>query len=147
FLKLNLESPKVRNQISSKAGGSTRFNVSQSILSSIEIRIPDQSEQEKIAEFMSHIDKKIQLQKEKVKLLSEKKKGFLQRIFNQEFNFKDGNIKDYPNWKSVKLKELIKQSNERNKDQEINLVLSVNNKKGFIAQSEQFDEHIVASAN
>ncbi|MDP9739374.1 UNVERIFIED_ORG: restriction endonuclease S subunit [Bacillus sp. B2I3] len=80
FLKPNLESPNVRNQISSKAGGSTRFNVSQSILSSIEISIPSQNEQEKVADFISHFDKKIQLQ-QKNRLAKRTEK----RIYTEDF--------------------------------------------------------------
>lgn len=107
FLKLNLESPKVRNQISSKAGGSTRFNVSQSILSSIEISIPSQNEQEKIADFISYFDKKIQLQQEKIDLLKEQKKGYMQKIFSQELRFKDENTKDFPDWENNLVKDVL----------------------------------------
>ncbi|ESU31879.1 hypothetical protein G3A_14260 [Bacillus sp. 17376] len=106
FLKLNLESPGIRHQISSKAGGSTRFNVSQSILSSVEVSLPSQMEQEKIADFICHLDKKMQLQKEKIELLKEKKKGFIQKIFNQELRFKDENGKEYPEWQFKKLGEI-----------------------------------------
>ncbi len=107
FLKLNLESPKVRDQISTKAGGSTRFNVSQSILSSIEISIPSESEQEKIADFISYFDKKIQLQQEKIALLKEQKKGYMQKIFNQELRFKDDMGKDFPQWTISFLKDIV----------------------------------------
>ncbi|MBG9823982.1 hypothetical protein ABE33_14835 [Bacillus safensis] len=106
FLKLNLESPRNRHQISSKAGGSTRFNVSQSILSSVEISIPSRIEQEKIADFISCFDKKVQLQKEKIELLEQQKKGYLQKIFNQELRFKDENGKEYPEWEFKKLGEI-----------------------------------------
>ncbi|MEK4508235.1 restriction endonuclease subunit S [Paenibacillus sp. FSL K6-2524] len=114
FLKLNLESPEVRNQISSKAGGSTRFNISQSILSSIEISIPSQNEQERIAEFISHFDKKIQLQQEKTELLKEQKKGYMQNIFNQKLRFNSNS----PEWTYSNLGDisLIEKGNQLNKD-------------------------------
>ncbi|MGW8822899.1 restriction endonuclease subunit S [Paenibacillus lautus] len=106
FLKLNLESPKVRIQISSKAGGSTRFNVSQSILNSIEINIPSQNEQEKIADFISHFDKLIHLQQEKIDLLKMQKKGYMQKIFSQQLRFKDEIRQEYPEWTSDVLEHL-----------------------------------------
>ncbi|EEM13839.1 MULTISPECIES: restriction endonuclease subunit S [Bacillus] len=81
FLKLNLETPLIRHQIGSKSGGSTRFNVSQSILSSVEIKIPSINEQKKISKFMDLFNKKIQLQQQKIDLLQEQKKGFLQKMF------------------------------------------------------------------
>lgn len=114
FLKLNLESPNVRDQISSKAGGSTRFNVSQSILSSIAIRIPSQIEQEKIAEFISQFDKRIQLQQEKSNLLKEQKKGYMQKIFNQKIRFNS----NFPEWTHSNLGDisLIEKGKQLNKD-------------------------------
>ncbi|MCM3567556.1 restriction endonuclease subunit S [Neobacillus mesonae] len=107
FLKLNLELPNVRNQISSKAGGSTRFNVSQPILNSIEINIPCLQEQEKIANFISNFDKKIQLQQEKIDLLKEQKKGYMQKIFSRRLRFKDDTGKDFPQWTKTFLKDIV----------------------------------------
>lgn len=45
----------------------------------------------------------------------------------------------------VRLGTLIKQVSARNRDGLINLVMSVSNKHGFIAQSEQFEDRTVAS--
>lgn len=107
FLKLLLESPNVRNQISSKAGGSTRFNVSQSILSSVEIALPSENEQSQIAQFFQQLDKKIKLQQEKIELLKEQKKGFMQKLFNQELRFKDDNNNEFPKWTIELLKDIV----------------------------------------
>lgn len=109
FLKLNLESPRIRHQIGSKAGGSTRFNVSQSILNSIEVSMPSKNEQKKIAEFIEHFDKKIKLQHEKIELLKEQKKGYMQKIFSQELYFKDANGQNFPQWKEIKLSKVLKE--------------------------------------
>ena len=49
-------------------------------------------------------------------------------------------------WKKVKLKELIKEVNERNKDEKVKTVLSVTNSRGFVIQEEYF-EGTVHSAN
>lgn len=109
FLKLNLETPLVRHQIGSKSGGSTRFNVSQGILNSIEIKMPNISEQKKISKFIDTFNKKIQLQQQKIDLLQEQKKGFLQKMFPKagetqpEMRF-DGFIGD---WKLEKLGKLV----------------------------------------
>ncbi|MEK5081110.1 restriction endonuclease subunit S [Solibacillus sp. FSL W7-1436] len=113
FLKLNLESPTVRNQIGSKSGGSTRFNVSQSILNSIEISIPTKKEQEKIADFISRFDRKIQLQQKKIDLLKEQKKGFMQKIFSQELRFRDEDGQEFPEWVEKNLSSLIKVNSGR----------------------------------
>ncbi len=132
FLKLNLESPKVRNQISSKAGGSTRFNVSQSILSSIEISIPEQNEQEKIATFISHLDKKIHLQQTKIGLLKEQKKGYMQKIFSQELRFKDEDGQKFPEWDSnIKAGKLFESISNKNHNGNIP-VLSATQDNGMV---------------
>lgn len=107
FLKLNLELPKVRNQIGAKAGGSTRFNVSQSVLSSIEIQMPDIKEQQKIAGFIGILDKKIEKQIEKISLLNRQKHGFMQKIFSKEIRFKDKNNIPYPKWRNLLLGEIV----------------------------------------
>lgn len=106
FLKLNLETPNIRNQIGSKSGGSTRFNVSQSILSSVELNMPTVDEQIIIAEFFEKLDMKIQKQQEKVGLLENQKKGLMQKIFSQELRFKDESGQDYPEWKDTTLGEI-----------------------------------------
>ncbi len=45
-------------------------------------------------------------------------------------------------WKKVKLKELIKEVNERNKGEKIKRVLSVTNSLGFVEQKEYFERNI-----
>ena len=42
-------------------------------------------------------------------------------------------------WKKVKLKELIKEVNERNKGEKVKRVLSITNSKGFVSQEEYFE--------
>lgn len=42
-------------------------------------------------------------------------------------------------WKRVKLKELIKEVNERNKGEKVKRVLSVTNSRGFVSQEEYFE--------
>ena len=55
-------------------------------------------EQEKIASFLTLIDKKIEKQKELVELLKKYKRGLLSAIFSQKLRFKDDNGNDYPAW-------------------------------------------------
>lgn len=76
--------------------------------SRLKIKTPSKKEQNKIAEFFYKIDKKIELQKELIKNLEKQKKGFMQKIFNQEVRFKDENGEDYPEWKEKRLKDIAK---------------------------------------
>lgn len=107
FLKLNLESPKVRKQIASKAGGSTRYNISQSVLSSVQINLPSIEEQKKIGSFLKLLELKITRQQQKLKFLREEKTGLMQKIFSRELRFKCENEKCFSEWEEVFLSELI----------------------------------------
>jgi type I restriction enzyme S subunit len=145
FFNYLLQASPARKEITSKSGGSTRFNVSQGTLNEVKIKIPSLPEQEKIGSSISIIDKRIEQLLHKKKLLKNYKKAISQRIFNQEIRFinNEGNI--FPNWKKIKLGDYLINKSVRNKDVSIDLVLSVNNKKGFISQKEQFENHVVAS--
>ena len=54
-------------------------------------KFPNIEEQEKIASFLTLIDKKIEKQKELVELLKKYKRGLLSAIFSQKLRFKDDN--------------------------------------------------------
>lgn len=106
FLKLLLNSSNARNQISSKSGGSTRYNVSQEILESIVISLPNTSEQMKVSQLFMLLNRKIIKQQEKIEQLELFKKGMLQKIFSQETRFKDEDGQDFPVWWAAKLGDL-----------------------------------------
>ena len=69
---------------------------------------PSIQEQEKIANFLTNIDKKISLTEEKLELFREYKKGVMQKIFSQELRFKDSNGNDYPEWEEKKIEDVFK---------------------------------------
>ena len=122
-------------------------SLSASTIEGIRYNVPQKQEQEKIASFFSLIDKKIELQTEKVEELKNYKKGIMQKIFSQELRFKDENGNEYPEWEEHTLGKLIKVKSIRNKDNKVELVLSVSNTKGFITQAEQFEDRVVASSD
>ena len=107
FINKVLKTNLTRNEIMSKAGGSTRYNIGQDALTNVKIIIPNIREQEKIANFLSSVDKKISLTEEKLNLFKEYKKGIMQKIFSQELRFKDSNGNNYPNWEEKILKNYI----------------------------------------
>ena len=73
----------------------------------LSIYIPSKEEQDKIASFFSLIDKKIELQTEKVEELNNYKKGIMQKIFSQELRFKDENGNEYPEWGKRRLQTIV----------------------------------------
>lgn len=108
FINKVLKTNLARNEITSKAGGSTRYNVGQDILNEVRIIIPNIQEQQKIADFLSSVDKKISITEEKLDLFKDYKKGIMQKIFNQELRFKDSEGNNYPEWEEKKIEDIFK---------------------------------------
>ncbi len=80
---------KYKKNMLNKAFGSTFLEISKSNIEKIKINIPTIEEQTKISNFLSLLDKKIELQSKKIEDLKLFKKG----LFNMIFNEVDG--KDY----------------------------------------------------
>lgn len=106
FMNYLLKTSKSRQEIINKAGGSTRYNVSQSVLSEAKIITTTLAEQEKIAEFLSNIDSLIENQEKKIENMQETKRGLIQKIFSQELRFKDEKGEGYPEWIEERLENV-----------------------------------------
>src|SRR5699024_659378 len=70
-------------------------------------------EQQKIGEFFKGIDRKIQNQQEKIELLKEQKKGYMQKIFNRELRLNDGIGRNFPEWEVVKIGDVFSERTEK----------------------------------
>ena len=81
FLNKLLKTDSARDSITSKSGGSTRFNVGQEILTSIALHFPSFPEQQKIANFLSLIDDQIQTQNKIIEELKVLKSTLRNRLF------------------------------------------------------------------
>ncbi|MFT6841497.1 MAG: type I restriction enzyme S subunit [Psychroserpens sp.] len=101
FMNALLKTSRSRKEITTKSGGSTRYNVGQETLSSVKIYTTKIEEQQKIASFLTSVDKKIQQLTKKTEDLEQFKKGVMQQIFKQELRFKDDTGNDFPKWKNV----------------------------------------------
>ena len=97
---------KLRKKISTLAKGSSISNVYNSDLKTLEIILPNLQEQTKIATFLTTIDKKIYLLKQKKSVLEEYKRGIMQKIFSQEIRFKDENGNYFKDWVEKSLGEI-----------------------------------------
>ncbi|NOT49630.1 MAG: restriction endonuclease subunit S [Acidobacteria bacterium] len=76
-----MKSRKVRLQIMTIAQGTKVLSISTGRLSKIELDIPSQAEQQKIADFLTAIDKKIDLVNTQLEKTKTFKKGLLQQMF------------------------------------------------------------------
>lgn len=152
FLSRLLQTDLSRNQITSKSGGSTRYNVGQEILVSVELPFPTLPEQQKIATFLSTVDEKLQALKKKKSLLETYKKGIMQKLFSQEIRFKDDEGNDFENWEVKTLGEYIDViSGVALKSEEISdnpegtpILRGINITEGYIRHSSEIDRFFLS---
>jgi type I restriction enzyme S subunit len=74
------------------------------------LSLPSLAEQRKIAEFLSLLDERIELQASKVDLLKQQKQGYMQRIFSQELRFKQEDGSEYPGWNTTTVGQVLKEA-------------------------------------
>lgn len=107
YIHYLLKTTKARVEITTKSGGSTRYNVGQDTLSNVVIsKSVDLFEHQKIADYLSSIEKKISLLEEKKTALSSYKKGIMQQLFSQQIRFKDEKGNEFPDWEKKRLGEV-----------------------------------------
>jgi type I restriction enzyme S subunit len=81
FAKFIFRSPLFRKEIVKLAQGSTRYNISKIEFMKTKILIPSIQEQQKIADFLSSIDKVIESKQQQIILAEQWKKGLIQELF------------------------------------------------------------------
>ncbi|MGN7515978.1 MAG: restriction endonuclease subunit S [Allomuricauda sp.] len=86
--------------------GSGREGLNFQSIRGFKISIPPPSEQQKIASFLSAVDKKITQLQQKKGLLENYKKGVMQLIFSQELRFTREDGTAYPDWEEKKFKDI-----------------------------------------
>lgn len=106
FLNNALKTNSIRDQITQLSGGSTRFNIGQESLNKVSILLPNLPEQTKIATFLTTVDQKISQLSQKQELLSQYKKGMMQKLFNQQIRFKANDGSEFGEWIHVAFEEI-----------------------------------------
>ena len=115
FIFYSLQTENYHKKIVETATGSTVRHSSNKILLNYLLSLPNFPEQQKIATFLSAVDKKLQQLTRKKALLETYKKGVIQKLFSQEIRFKDYNSskngileRDFPEWEEKKLGQVLK---------------------------------------
>lgn len=121
-----MQSALVRKQIMTIATGISVLGISKTNLAKVKFHLPTLEEQEKIAGFLSAIDKKIENLERELEELRTYKKGVMQAIFandadaterrikieggkvTKKIRFKDGNDNYFPDWKEKALGVIAK---------------------------------------
>ena len=102
-------------------------------LKHIRVYHPAIEEQKKITRLLSLMDERIATQNKIIEDLKLLKSAIIEMAYCDR------------SYHPCRISDVIEQISERNKDKSIDMVLSVSNKQGFINQSEQFDDRIIAS--
>ncbi|SHJ62042.1 type I restriction enzyme, S subunit [Reichenbachiella agariperforans] len=153
FMNYLLKTSPARKEITTKSGGSTRYNVGQDSLSSVLIKTTTLPEQQKIASFLTAVDEKIQQLTRKKSLLAQYKKGVMQKLFAQEIRFKDYNGNNYPDWeeigigKHIELISGIAIKGPEMVDEKIGtpILRGINITEGFVRHSVEIDKYFIGS--
>ena len=114
------------------AQGTKQQNLSYDIIERFKISYPNVLEQRKLEKFISLLDRRIAVQSGLIEDLQKLKAAIIERLYSQQ------NANN-------KIGEMVTQVSTRNRAYNDYSVLSVNNRLGFIEQSEQFEDRMVAS--
>ena len=83
--------------------GSGREGINFESIKNFKIYLPSKQEQQKIASFLTTVDKKIDQLTKKVELQEQYKKGVMQKIFKQEIRFKNDDGSEFDEWEEKRL--------------------------------------------
>jgi len=128
-----LLSNKKRITIAKYAQGDSIVHLYADKIKNISIILPSLEEQKKVAFVLELLSKKIEIQQRKIDTLKMYKKGLIVRIYTKQYSNKE------------KLLKLINQKSNKNSNNEVNEVYSISNKDGFLLQSNQFKDRMIAS--
>ncbi|HEI7649594.1 TPA: restriction endonuclease subunit S [Staphylococcus aureus] len=104
------------------------LNISVNDFFTIPIKYPSLEEQRKIGDFFIKLDRQIELEEQKLELLQQQKKGYMQKIFSQELRFKDENGEDYPEWEVTSIQDVTKYTSSKKSS---NQYADKDNSKGY----------------
>ena len=113
-----LKSRVMKKYIYSSVSVGAQPNLSLKQINDFSFALPGVLEQQKIAAFLTVVDNKIELLRQKQELLGEYKKGLMQQIFSQAIRFKADDGSAFPEWEEKKLSSqcTIKKGSQLNKE-------------------------------
>ena len=103
FMIFYLSGNSIAKQFYIENTGGTQKFLALGVIRSLKIKFPPDTEQQKIAAFLTAVDNKIEQLSKKQELLGEYKKGLMQQIFSQAIRFKADDGSEFPDWEEKKL--------------------------------------------
>lgn len=108
FVAYALSTEKYNNKLNSLNDSGAKAGLNLGSIRSFELTIPSKPEQTQIASFLSVVDEKISQLTQKLELLSQYKKGMMQKLFSQQIRFKADDGSEFGEWEDKKLGEISK---------------------------------------
>ncbi|WP_368334256.1 restriction endonuclease subunit S [Phocaeicola massiliensis] len=125
-------SSRFYNRVKRMSAKNSVDSVRMEMIADMPLYLPSVGEQHKIGKLLALLDERISTQNKIIEDLKKLKSAIIHRCYSSQT-------------KMIPLSELLKQCSDRNRSGSDLQVLSVSNKYGFIAQSDQFEDREVAS--
>ncbi|WP_424527068.1 restriction endonuclease subunit S [Spiroplasma endosymbiont of Glossina fuscipes fuscipes] len=144
FLLFLLLSIQYREKIIKMANGFTRYNLSKKLLLNLQVKIPNIIQQNKIADFFTIIDRKIELIKEQLSLLEKQKQYYLNNMFVNEKSYPKIRFKGFNDeWVLKQVQEVLTTI----KSLKIKKNFESNTKLPLISQKKDFIDSYIKKGN
>ncbi|MFT3920449.1 restriction endonuclease subunit S [Cloacibacterium sp.] len=142
FLSYYLNSKK-KLEIAKLSQGISVVHLYSSQLALLNLKLPQLEEQNKLANFLSLLNSRIQTQKKIIEKLETLMIDSRENLFSQKIRFKDD---DFSNWEQKKLGDILIESNEKStKNNQYRVISST--AKGLFYQDEYFTRDIASQDN
>ena len=137
------KSPNLINEFRKNSQGMTSdtWNLKYPQIETIKVHIPPLSEQNRVADMLGTLERRIAKQAQLVENLKKYKRGVMQRIFRQ-LPSQNG-----AEWTCVRLGDIFKKVSRRNTDGVIKNVITNSAEYGLIPQCDFFDKDIAVDGN
>ena len=107
FVAYSLSTEKYNNKLNSLNDSGAKAGLNLGTIRNFELIVPPKEEQTKIASFLSNVDEKISQLTQKHELLSQYKRGMMQKLFNQQIRFKADDGSEFGEWENISVKEIF----------------------------------------
>ncbi|WP_066016237.1 restriction endonuclease subunit S [Endozoicomonas atrinae] len=132
-------------ELASPGGAGRNKTLGQKEFEKLPVPFPEKGERKKVANFISEINQKVNQLNTKLELAKQFKKGIMQKLFSQELRFKTDDGNSFPEWKILQLKEIATPV-KRKAEEAIKNVMTISAGKGFLHQSDRFNQVIAGSS-